>query len=112
MINDNTLNRVKKLLEDETFASKFFEAENYVDVKTMLLENGIDISNEELKELIESMLVVVENRSTGELNEEEMDKVSGGIIGWIILGGAGAIVGGIAANKLRKVLNSMSGVCG
>ena len=87
MINDNTLNRVKKLLEDETFASKFFEAENYVDVKTMLLENGIDISNEELKELIESMLVVVENRSTGELNEEEMDKVSGGIIGWIILGG-------------------------
>lgn len=111
MINEEMIKKINVLFENEDFACKFFDTEDWTEMKSMLVENGVEISDGEFKSLLQSMLVAAEHKNGDELNEEEMENVSGGIIGWLILGGAGAIIGGVATHQLRRVLNSMSGVC-
>lgn len=111
MIDNATFNRMKILFEDEGFISKFSEIEDYSELKKLFIDNGVEISDEDLIKILESTLISIENKNSAELSEEQMDDVSGGFVEWIVLGGFAAAVGGVATYKLRKLINTGTGVC-
>lgn len=111
MMNETVAIKIKNLFADEEFAKKFSAAEDFAEVKQLFADNGIDISDDELNHLLEAMLAKIEARDGSELSEDQLENVAGGFIEWIILGGVFAVVGGVSAYKLRKVINSATGKC-
>lgn len=110
MSNVNAM-KVKELFENQEFAQKFNAAEDFAEVKALFVENGVEIADEELKQLIEAMLAQVEKNADTELSEDQMDAVAGGFVEWVIAGAVFATVAGVSAYKLRKFLNSFGGSC-
>ena len=109
------IERVKEVFADEAFAKSVFELETASEIQAALKEKGIELSEEEItsiqdvlmkvkngevtKEQIEKWSVQLEN---GELSEEALELVSGGIepfsifmIAWLIIDlvGAGTFCG-------------------
>lgn len=111
MLNEVTSAKLKALFEDKEFGAKFREIEDFAEMKKLFADNGVEISDEDLKKGLEIVLKNAENQNTDELTEEQMEEVSGGFVGWIIFGGACAVVSGVSAYKLRKALNSATGSC-
>ena len=86
------IERVKEVFADEAFAKSVFELETASEIQAALKEKGIELSEEEItsiqdvlmkvkngevaKEQIEKWSVQLEN---GELSEEALELVSGGI---------------------------------
>lgn len=86
------IERVKEVFADEAFAKSLFELETASEMQAALKEKGIELSEEEItsiqdalmkvktgeitKEQIEKWSVQLEN---GELSEESLELVSGGI---------------------------------
>ena len=89
---DMNIERVKEVFADEAFAKSVFELETASEIQAALKEKGIELSEEEItsiqgvlmkvkngevtKEQIEKWSVQLEN---GELSEEALELVSGGI---------------------------------
>lgn len=103
--------KVKELFENKDFAQKFNAAQDFAEVKALFATNGVEIADEELKQLIEAMLTQVEKNADTELSEEQMDAVAGGFVEWVIAGAVCAVVAGVSAYKLRSLLNSIGGSC-
>lgn len=86
------IERVKEVFADEAFAKSVFELETASEIQAALKEKGIELSEEEItsikdvlmkvkngeitKEQIEKWSVQLEN---GELSEEALELVSGGM---------------------------------
>jgi hypothetical protein len=75
-------------------------------VKKLFAEKGVELSDEEVGELIAYTKSNVIGNESGELSESEMENVSGGVLGWIALGVAGGIFFGYQTYKNVKTLGS------
>ena len=62
-------------LEDEAFLNKMLNAENPEQVSALFAENGITMSAKEV-EILRSRL---ENADGGELSEDQLENVAGGV---------------------------------
>ncbi len=109
-MNTVIVEKVQNLLSDDKFISKLNEKESFMEIKDLFGENGVELSEDELKMILNAILVTVD-KSNGEISETELENVNGGIVGWVILGVGAGIVGGVSAYKLRKALNNMGGTC-
>lgn len=104
------IERVKEVFADEAFAKSVFELETASEMQAALKEKGIELSEEEItsiqdalmkvktgeitKEQIEKWSVQLEN---GELSEEALEMVSGGLIACLIIQLVGVgIISGLA----------------
>lgn len=72
--------KITELLMDDSFLSKVDDAENYEELSNLFIENGADISPAEVEQLVS---VVAQTNKTGELNEADLENVSGG---WWVAG--------------------------
>ena len=77
--------KINQLLQDEAFLDKMMGCESEKDIADVFTENGIEMSEEEVKDMLEQ---VSAGKSTGgELDESALEGVSGGrIIGARIIG--------------------------
>lgn len=106
-----TEQKLTELFNSENAKAKLNAIDDIEELKQFLDENDIELSYEDLAELLKSAVACSEKSNSDELTEEDMDNVSGGLIGWIILGGILAGAGGWGANKARKLYNQATGKC-
>lgn len=112
MINTEIQKKIEELFKNEMFCDKFFDnIDNAVEIKQLFTENEIDLSGEDIAQLIDLTKKSIAKQENGELAEDELDAVSGGIVGYIIAGVAGAIFFGYQTYKNRKKLNNTFGAC-
>ena len=89
--------RVKEVFSDEEFVKEFFGKETPEEAQAMLAEKDIEVSVEELVKL-RDLLIKKAQQAEGseELNDDELEDVSGGIIGFAIaMLVGGALLGGL-----------------
>lgn len=67
--------KLNALLENEAFLNKMLNAENPEQVSALFAENGITMSAKEV-EILRSRL---ENADGGELSEDQLENVAGGV---------------------------------
>ncbi len=94
-----------KLSENQALAEKLAELENPEDVQSLLKEEGIDFSVEEINELRDALLKTVEKDVDDELSEDDLEEVAGGAIALATVGTIATIVGSTAgtANLTHNV---------
>ena len=89
--------RVKEVFSDEEFVKELFSKETPEEAQAMLAEKDIEVSVEELVKL-RDLLIKKAQQAEGseELNDDELEDVSGGIIGFAIaMLVGGALLGGL-----------------
>jgi hypothetical protein len=74
---------VRELFSDEEFTSSILALETAEEVQSALGDKGLDLSLEEIATIRSSILTASENG--GELSEEQLESVSGGIFGLLVL---------------------------
>jgi len=110
MLNEDKIIKFKKMFSDEEVVRKYIEIEDPAEIKKLFIDHGLDVSDEELIEILELATQQLEG-ITGEMTETQMEDVAGGFVGWIIGGAIVGTVGGVLAYKMRKHLNSLRGHC-
>lgn len=96
-----------ELLKNEEFCIEFFDTFEKIDgLKALLERNGITITDDEVQELIKIAKQQISKADNEELCENELDDVSGGLVGWVIAGVASGIFFGYQVYKSRKAINS------
>ena len=74
-----------ELLKNEDFCVKFFDTlEDMTGLNMLLKENGVVLDDEELHELVEVTKAQIAKEECGELNEEDLEDVSGGYVALIL----------------------------
>ena len=101
--------KLNELADDKDFLEAVCTTKDPEALKNLFLKKEIELDDEAAKAFIEK----VQNENTEELIEEELEDVSGGILGlcaagtiaaYAILGGVGgAVLGGLAV-KLYKLI--------
>lgn len=71
------MEKLEKVFKDEAMAAKLKEAADIDAIKAVLAEAGVELTEEELAEVVR---VAAESAGSGELSEDQMDEVSGGIV--------------------------------
>ena len=95
-----------ELLKNEDFCVKFFDSLEDLTALTALLEgNGVTVTADEVQELVKAAKQQIAKADNAELNEDDLDDVAGGVIGWVIAGTASAIFFGYQTYKNRKAVN-------
>ena len=90
---------IKEVFSDEAYVKSLFESESWETAQASLKEKGIDLSIEELKQLVNLM----KKKGDGELSEEELEEVSGGVSLLILfVGAAVSTVAGVATGMSLK----------
>ena len=87
------VDKLKEVFSDEAFVKSLFELESAGEVQAALKEKGIEFSEEEIISIRDFLLKVEESDITkeqlekwtvqledGELSEEELENVAGGIV--------------------------------
>jgi lactobin A/cerein 7B family class IIb bacteriocin len=85
--------KAKELFSDEAFTSSLLALETAQEVQSALSDKGLDLSLEEIASIRDSILTAT--TQGGELSEEQLESVSGGI-GPITLFIVALIVGAVA----------------
>lgn len=67
---------------------------------TELNKSGNDFTLEELMEFSEKLKAIVAQNEKGELNADDLDEVSGGIVWMAVAAGAACVAGGFACGAL------------
>ena len=75
--------RINQLVEDEGFENSQFlkdlvNAQSAEDTKVVLQRHGIDVSLDEVNDLIKTGATILNNAEDNELSELELEKVAGG----------------------------------
>ena len=93
------IEKIKEVFADEAFVKSLFEMETVAEVQTALKEKGIEVPEQEILAVrdiiakVDSGELSIEQLKSGELPEEMLEHVAGGLaIGWVFL-----IIAGIAA---------------
>ena len=107
----NFEDKLKELSEDKEFIEKVCLADDPEQVKSLFLEKNIEMDDEAANAFVEK----VRSMEGEEIDEEELENVSGGGIGaalgfcalstvgaWAIVGVAAGVVLGVALVKLYK----------
>ena len=71
---------LEKLMQSEEFTKKLESAQNLDEVLVMVKEHGVEITKEEVEAALKKL-------DEGELDENSLEDVAGGIAGWIMIGG-------------------------
>ncbi len=105
---DERIEIIKELLASEEFGKEVAEAETTEDFQTAFKQHGVELTLEE----VDSVLLQAAVASGVELNEDELENVSGGFVGTTALLLVGGVVvcyavGWVAA----RVLSKKTGVC-
>lgn len=79
-MNTEQLEKLKEYLSDENNAKALLALETTAEVQKKLAENGIDISEAD----IERIKALAAKREDGELSEEDLVNVAGGIVDEIL----------------------------
>ena len=96
-------NKMNELFKNEAFCVRFFDAlEDTTALQAVLADYGIEATAEETAEIAKTAKAQIAQE---ELNEEALDEVAGGIIGWVIAGVASGAFFGYQVYKARKGLN-------
>lgn len=94
------------LLKNEEFCVKFFDTlENETALKALLESEGVSLSEKELQDLIALAKKQIAKAERNELNEDDLEDVAGGLVGWVIAGVASGIFFGYQVYKARKSIN-------
>ena len=101
------IKKIKEVFSDEAFVKGLFELETAAEVQTALKEKGIELTEEEIFAIREMFLKVADGKISaeqleqwavqaerGELSEELLEQVSGGVI--TLLGAIGIGIACIA----------------
>ena len=97
------MNKMNELFKNETFCVRFFDAlEDTTALQSVLADFGIKATAEETVEIAKAARAQIAQE---ELNEEALDEVAGGLIGWVIAGVASGAFFGYQVYKARKGLN-------
>ena len=73
------LERLNELYSDPKMTKKLNAAPTEEDLRVMLAENGVDLTPEEMSGVLEELAVLAEESvNDDELNEEQLENVSGG----------------------------------
>ncbi len=95
------MDKMREVFSDEEFVKGLFELETPEEVQAALEEKEIELSTGEICQMRDFLIRYQEGTLTeeekkmvefageygdGELSEEELENVSGGLIGWIIIG--------------------------
>ena len=92
--------KMKEIFSDEAFVKSLFELESAAEVQAALKEKGVELSEEQIvgiRELllkVESGEISVAQLENGELSEETLEQVAGGLAGTTILAIYLGILGG------------------
>lgn len=104
------LNHLQDVLKDESFVNELMELETPNEVQSALKEKGIDIAVDDIEKIKDfliryqqgqlteeekKLVDLVSQCETGELDEEQLESVSGGFIEWIFVGALAAAIAGI-----------------
>ena len=91
--------KMQEVFSDKEFVKSLFEMETAAEVQAALKEKGIDVTEQEILSIrdiiakVESGDISAKQLESGELPEEMLEQVAGGLaIGWVFL-----IIAGIAA---------------
>jgi len=77
---------LKEKMQEEDFCVAFFEnLENISEVTALLERSGIEATEEEILELVKIAKEQVAKDDSDELSEEDLEDVSGGMIGFVII---------------------------
>lgn len=75
----------KKLADDKEFGGKIFKEENRAeDVQRIAKEAGIELALEEVNEAKELIMKAYDTQNEGELSEEDLENVAGGLVDEIL----------------------------
>ena len=95
------MDKMREVFSDEEFVKGLFELETPEEVQAALEEKEIELSTGEICQMRDFLIRYQEGTLTeeekkvvefaneyrdGELSEEELENVSGGLIGWILVG--------------------------
>lgn len=86
--------KFQELINDENFVKTAFCVDTVEEVQAAFAKQGVDISAEELYAIGDA--VSAATAGEGELSEDALDSVSGGVIEWILIGKVVVAVGGAA----------------
>lgn len=84
-----------KLEADQSLAEKLFALENPEEVQSCLKEQGLEFSLDEIDQLKEALVKTAVRQESGELSDENLEEVAGGVIATTtIVGLTAAAIGG------------------
>lgn len=111
MNNDAKMKRLEELLNNDTFLNELKTVSSVEAFQKKLKENGLDMTEDEVSQFCEDVLKLTDAQ---ELDEEQLEKVSGGIIP--LVAGAIIVVGGIAISYaagwlVGRFFRNKSGIC-
>lgn len=86
-----------KIEADKGLVEKLFSLENAQDVQSLLKKQGLDFSLEEIDVLRETLAKALAKSGDGELSDEDLEDVAGGIAITAIVAIIGAIAGAVTA---------------
>lgn len=90
-----------KLEADTSFGEKLFSLETSEEVQNFLKEQGLEFSSEEINVLRDALLKVLEKGENGELSDESLEDVAGGIAATTAIAAVSATI--TAANFTHNV---------
>ena len=79
--------RIKEIFSDEEFVKELFSKETPEEAQALLAEKGMVISVEDIvkvRDLLIKKIELAEKNESEELNEEDLEDVSGGVIHIIV----------------------------
>lgn len=83
--------QIQELFSDEAFVTSILEMETPEEVQAALADKGLELSLEEISSIQNTL-----NTNEGELSEDELENVAGGIAITTVI--CGLIIGGAAAS--------------
>lgn len=93
--------KIKELFKNEVFVNDLFESKTYEEAQAKLADNGVELSVEDIKKLVE----LIKKKQAGELSDAELESVAGGLFGVedaiVVLVGI-AVVGTTGAGIAKK----------
>ena len=94
--------KVKEVFSDEAFVKELVELDTPEEVQARLKEKGVDVSVEEIEQIAKAL----QSQAEGELDEDALEDVAGGIIFTTLvlssIGIAAAITGTVKSGKGRR----------
>lgn len=112
MTNLEIQTKIEELFKNEEFCIKFYDSiDDLSAIKALLEENGVVSTEEEIKHFVHSIKARIANEEKGELSEEDMEEVAGGLVGWVVAGAVSAAFFGYQTYKNTKALNRSLGYC-